>query len=308
MLKVLEVSRSYGDIKALQNFNLEVPCPQVLGFLGPNGAGKSTAIKVIAGYIAPDSGSVEIDGINIEMNPIEAKSCIGYLPENNPFYSEMRVCDALAFYADVHGLSKDKKKDSIDRVVNQVELKDVFWRPIGHCSKGFRQRVGLAQALLHDPKLLLLDEPTNGLDPLQVVEMRNLIQRLGENKTVIVTSHILGEIEAVAHRVIMMNQGVLAFDNRVRRENLLCVQLEASCSVKDVEEIVRGLGGKVLEVNKVEKGFGCSVLCESSGVPEDFCASLAREIVGRKFDLYNIGLARNFLESQFRLVCENKEE
>ena len=307
MLKVLEVSRSYGDIKALQNFSLEVPSSQVLGFLGPNGAGKSTAIKVIAGYISSDTGLIEIDGIDMETNPDQAKSCVGYLPENNPFYSEMRVCDALDFYADIHGMSKEKKKDSIDRVIHEVELQDVFLRTIGQCSKGFRQRVGLAQALIHDPKLLLLDEPTNGLDPLQVVEMRNLIRRLGEKKTVIITSHILSEIEAVAHRVIMMNQGVLAFDDYVRRENFSCVEIESSCSAKVIEEIVCSLDGKIVEVLDSQLDAGCYALCESAGVAEIFCSSLAKEVVSRNFDLYNIGIAQNFLENQFRRVCGDKK-
>ncbi len=207
VVRVAGLKKSYGKVEALRGIDFEVNQGSVLGFLGPNGAGKTTAIKILTGYLAASAGRVEVCGVDVAEEPLEVKRHIGYLAENNPLYLDMRVADFLHFAARAFFLTGRQVQQVVDRAVCCTGLEEVYRRPIGHCSKGFRQRVGLAQALLHDPQLLILDEPTNGLDPLQVVEMRALIRELGRQKTIIITSHVLPEIEALADRVVLLHEG-----------------------------------------------------------------------------------------------------
>ncbi|RMH01622.1 MAG: ATP-binding cassette domain-containing protein [Planctomycetota bacterium] len=206
------LSKSYGPVRALAEASFTIPAGQVVGLLGPNGAGKTTAMKILTGYLAADAGRAWVAGHEVAAEPLAAKRCLGYLPENNPLYLEMRVADFLAFAHAARGLPRSRRRRDIDRVVVRTGLEPVFRRPLGECSKGYRQRAGLAQALLHDPPLLVLDEPTNGLDPNQVVEMRRLIRELGETKTVILTSHVLPEVEQLAGRVILIHRGRIVAD------------------------------------------------------------------------------------------------
>ncbi|KAA3613522.1 MAG: ATP-binding cassette domain-containing protein [Planctomycetota bacterium] len=212
MVEVRGLKRSYGPVQALCGIDFRIDAGQVVGFLGPNGAGKTTAMKILTGYLAADSGCAAVCGFSVEEAPLEVKQRVGYLPENNPLYSEQRVCDFLNFAGLARGLNRLQRRQALDRVVALTGLEPVFRRPIGECSKGFRQRVGLAQALLHDPPLLILDEPTNGLDPNQTQEMRQRIRELGTEKTVLLTSHVLPEVEALAERVILIHQGLKVAD------------------------------------------------------------------------------------------------
>ena len=212
VVEVSGLSKSYGDLQALIGADFSIPSGQVVGLLGPNGAGKTTAMKILTGYLAADEGHASICGISVEKDPTESKRLVGYLPENNPLYLDMRVMDFLRFVGKARGLNSSNLKRAVDRSVSSTGLQEVWGRFIGDCSKGFRQRVGLAQALLHDPPLLILDEPTNGLDPLQVVEMRELIRALGRTKTVILTSHVLPEVQTLAERVILLNRGRIVAD------------------------------------------------------------------------------------------------
>ena len=212
VVEVEGLGRSYGSVRAVDGVSFTVNAGQVVAFLGPNGAGKTTVMKILTGYLAADEGSARICGIDVEQDPIAAKQLVGYLPENNPLYLDQRVGDFLGFVAGARGLTGAVKRTALEQVVAATSIEEVWGRFIGHCSKGFRQRVGFAQALLHDPPLLILDEPTNGLDPLQVVEMRELVRTLGKTKTVILTSHVLPEVEALADRVIMITQGRIAAD------------------------------------------------------------------------------------------------
>jgi len=207
VVEVADLEKSYGEVRAVRGISFAVPRGGVVGFLGPNGAGKTTVLKILTGFLAADAGAARVCGFDVEAAPREAKRRLGYLPENNPLYPELRVGDFLAFAARAHGLGRTARRRAVDRVVVRAGLETVYRRPIGECSKGFRQRVGLAQALLHDPPLLLLDEPTNGLDPNQVVGMREEIRRLGQEKTVLLTSHVLPEVEAVADRVVLLTEG-----------------------------------------------------------------------------------------------------
>ena len=208
-LPVVEVSglkKSYGTVEALRGIDFSISSGAVVGFLGPNGAGKSTAIKILTGFLAADEGSARICGLDVEADSLEVKRRVGYLPENNPLYLDMRVVDYLDFAWRARG-GEGSAKQALNRVVVQTGLQEVFGRFLGECSKGFRQRAGIAQALLHDPELLILDEPTNGLDPLQVVEIRKLILELGKTKTVLLTTHVLPEVEALAEQVVLIHDG-----------------------------------------------------------------------------------------------------
>ncbi len=210
-VKLHHISKSYGNQQVLKGLDFSVEPGEIVGFLGPNGAGKSTTMKIITGSLRSDSGSVEICGLDIEKHPLEAKKLIGYLPEHNPLYTDMYVREYLGFMADIHQLGK-KKPARINEVIEMVGLQKEAYKKIGQLSKGYRQRTGLAQALIHDPKVLILDEPTAGLDPNQLVEIRKLIKETGRDRTVIFSTHIMQEIEAVCSRVIIINKGEIVAD------------------------------------------------------------------------------------------------
>ena len=201
------VTKNYGSQKALDNISFEVPGGQIVGFLGPNGAGKSTMMKIITGYLPASSGTVNVCGLEVGKNNLEVRKKIGYLPEHNPLYVDMYILEYLMFVADIYKL-KDKKK-RVEEIVEMTGLTVERHKKIGSLSKGYRQRVGLAQALLPDPDVLILDEPTTGLDPNQIVEVRNLIRHLGNEKTVLLSTHIMQEVQAICERVIIINRGTL---------------------------------------------------------------------------------------------------
>lgn len=207
MIQVENVTKRYGEHVALNNISLTVNEGEVLGFLGPNGAGKSTTMNIITGYISTTEGTVKIDGIDILENPEQAKRKIGYLPEIPPIYVDMTVNEYLTFVSNLKGVSKDKRESSLERIMQVVKITDVKDRLIKNLSKGYKQRVGLAQAIVGDPEVLILDEPTVGLDPKQIIEIRNLIKDLGKKHTIILSSHILSEVSAVCDRVIIINKG-----------------------------------------------------------------------------------------------------
>jgi ABC-2 type transport system ATP-binding protein len=205
------VTKFYGEQKALDNVTFEVKTGEIVGFLGPNGAGKSTMMKIITGFIPPSSGSVMVDGTDIGTDNPEIRKKIGYLPENNPLYPEMYIREYLGFVASVYKLGKEKKK-AIDHIISVTGLTSEQNKKIGSLSKGFRQRTGLAQALIHNPDVLILDEATSGLDPNQIVEIRNLIKEAGREKTVLFSTHIMQEVEAICDRVIIIDKGVIKAD------------------------------------------------------------------------------------------------
>ena len=211
MIEVKNLTKRYGDIKALDDISFTVDTGEVLGFLGPNGAGKSTTMNIITGYISSTSGTVKVDGTEILENPRETKRKIGYLPEIPPLYPEMTVRKYLEFMFDLKKV-KLPKKEHIDEVMRLVKISDVSGRIIKHLSKGYRQRVGFAQALLGNPPVLILDEPTVGLDPQQIIEIRNLIKSLGKKHTVIFSSHVLSEVSAICDRVVLINKGKVICD------------------------------------------------------------------------------------------------
>ncbi|MBO7316138.1 MAG: gliding motility-associated ABC transporter ATP-binding subunit GldA [Paludibacteraceae bacterium] len=207
---IKNISKRYNNIEVLKSISFELKKGEIVGFLGPNGAGKSTTMKIITGFLKPDFGEVGICGIDMLQNPIEAKKNIGYLPEHNPLYLDMYVREYLMFVAGFYDIKSPKNR--IDEIIEQTGLTNEFHKKIGQLSKGYRQRVGLAQALIHDPKVLILDEPTTGLDPSQLVEIRNLICNLGKEKTVLLSTHIMQEVKAICDRVLIINKGQIIAD------------------------------------------------------------------------------------------------
>lgn len=258
MVEIKNLTKKYGQINAVNDISFTAEENQVLGFLGPNGAGKSTTMNMIVGYLPPTSGTILIDGIDISKNPKEAKSKIGYLPELPPLYMDMKVIEYLRFVAGIKNVPKDKRKLQIERAMSRLKITDMKDRVIKNLSKGYRQRVGFAQAIIGEPKVIILDEPTVGLDPNQVLEVRELINKLKKDHTIIFSSHILQEVSAVCDKIVIINKGeIKAVDTM---ENLsagsdgkikIIIKLGGS---KDALETIR----KCSDVASVEKGSDSS--------------------------------------------------
>jgi len=211
-ISVSNLTKKYQTQRAVDNISFEVKTGEVLGFLGPNGAGKTTTMKIITGFMAPSDGDAKINEVSVLEDPLKVKQSIGYLPESNPLYQDMPVLEYLQFIAELQNVPKEKVNDRIAQMVKVCGLNVEKHKKIGELSKGYRQRVGLAQALIHDPEILILDEPTTGLDPNQIVEIRNLIREIGKEKTVILSTHILPEVEATCDRILIINDGKIVAD------------------------------------------------------------------------------------------------
>jgi len=215
-IEVSNLTKIYGSQRAINSISFTINKSEIVGFLGPNGAGKSTTMKILTGYLEADEGNALINGLNVTDNAVETKKKVGYLPEANPLYPEMYVREYLEFIAEVHGISAQKKR-RVDEVISMTGLSIESNKKIGQLSKGYKQRVGLAAALIHEPDVLILDEPTSGLDPNQIVEIRQLIKDLGKNKTVLFSSHILQEVQAMCERVIIINKGNIVADDTLNK-------------------------------------------------------------------------------------------
>src|SRR5262245_36283003 len=214
MIEITHLTKRYGALTAVDDVSFRVAPGEVLGFLGPNGAGKSTTMKMIAGFLAPTSGSARVCGHDVEGDPMAARRCIGYLPEGAPLYGEMSVVKFLEFIADVRELAGEQRRKRLDDVIDRLQLQEVLGQSIDTLSKGFRRRVGLAQAILHDPRVLILDEPTDGLDPNQKHEVRTLINAMAADKIIVISTHILEEVDAVCNRAIIIANGRIVADER----------------------------------------------------------------------------------------------
>ncbi len=228
MVEARSLAKEYGATRAVNDVSFQVSRGEVVGFLGPNGAGKSTTMKMLTGYLNPTAGSALVGGTDVADDPIAAKRMIGYLPESAPLYEEMMVVDLLNYVADIRGVEGPQRRERLQTICHRCGLDDVLGKNVGQLSKGYRQRVGLAQAMVHDPDLLILDEPTSGLDPNQIVEIRELIRELGREKTVILSTHILPEVQASCDRIIIISNGKLVAD--------------------DTPEMLSGGGGAVVRV------------------------------------------------------------
>ena len=228
-IRVEGIQKRYGNQQAVGNVSFELQRGEIVGFLGPNGAGKSTTLKMITGYVQPDAGTIQVEGLSVAEHPLEVRKKIGYLPEANPLYYDMYVREYLQFIAGVHHLPAPEK--AINQVIEMTGLTREAHKRCGQLSKGYKQRVGLAAALVHNPPVLILDEPTSGLDPNQIVEIREVIRKQGADKTILFSSHILQEVEAICDRVIILHQGKVVADNRIRQLQ----QEESSAQVLEVQ-------------------------------------------------------------------------
>jgi len=258
MIFVSNVSKSYGNIQALKEVSLTIQKGEIVGILGPNGAGKTTLIKIITGYLQPDSGSVMVEDQDILNNTEIIQKRIGYLPENAPLYPELMVQEYLQMMCDLRQIPPEEQLSAIRVAVNSVKIEDVLTRKIGQLSKGMRQRVGLAQAIIHKPEILILDEPTVGLDPTQIVEIRQLIKRISKHSTVLFSTHILSEVEAICDRVVIIMNGKIKTDsslNEISNTNnaILVLEKDVLNVVQDLKKIV-GVAGVTLQSKPGELG------------------------------------------------------
>ena len=257
MLKIKDLHKRFDSFVAVDRISFDVAAGDILGFLGPNGAGKSTTMKMICGYLKPTSGSVDIYGHDIGSDAIAAKRLIGYLPEGAPTYGDMSVKDFLKFIAEVRQLNKEQTRNGLDYVIEELQIKDVLMQPIETLSKGFKRRVGLAQALIHDPKVLIMDEPTDGLDPNQKHHVRTLINSLSESKIVVISTHILEEVSAVCNRALIIAKGKLLINTtpdklltRSRYQNTLSLYAKDEELLTDIKTMP---GIKSLEYDTLSK-------------------------------------------------------
>ncbi len=306
-VKANELKKSFGDMTAVDGVSLDVDRGEVVGFLGPNGAGKSTTMKMLTGFLEPDSGTAEIDGHDIWRDPIAAKSKLGYLPEGAPAYGDMPVADFLTFCGKMRGLRGARLRDRLAFMAERVRLADVWSRPIDTLSKGYRRRVGIAQALLHDPELLVLDEPTDGLDPNQKYEMRNLIREIAADKSIIISTHILEEVEAICTRAVIIARGRVVADETphelLKRDNeghAIHVRVNSPEQDSVIEKIRPIVDGAELEVMERVNG-STRVLLRYKDQPTD-TADLASRLKDTQLPIEEVGVWRPRLEDVFRNV------
>ncbi|MBI2886871.1 MAG: ATP-binding cassette domain-containing protein [Chloroflexi bacterium] len=312
MIDVQHLSKHYGDFIAIEDITFHVPKGEILGFLGPNGAGKTTTMRILTGYMPPTSGTATIAGCDVFFQSLEARQHIGYLPETVPLYSDMTVRSYLGFQAAIHGLRDPRKRERISDVIERMRLEEYADTIIGKLSKGFRQRVGVAQAILHEPDVLVLDEPTIGIDPIQVVETRQLIKDLGKDHTIILSSHILPEVSMVCQRVIIINDGrLVAVDTP---ENLSArlggperVRMQVRGPAREVAAALRDVGG-VQSVDWEETGnegvYRFQVQCRAG---RDARPQLAGMVVQRRWDLLEMQALGLSLEDIFLQLTTHEE-
>ena len=298
MLKVENLSRRFGNVIAVDDVSFEIGEGEIIGLLGHNGAGKTTVMKLLTGYLEPDGGNVTMDDIDVLDVPVEARAHIGYLPENSPLYNELSVMDYLSFAAKMRQLDHAEAVDSIREAIVATDLQARSLEQIGTLSRGFQQRVGVAQAILHHPKLLILDEPTNGLDPSQTQHMRELIKRLSESATVILSTHIMQEVEAICDRVLILQNGKLVVDERLDElKKTTRVLLRTSVAISQVQSAV----GEAVKVETASQGFFLSPSDENA---EGLIEQLVPKLVSQSIPIQSIEPERRDLEALFRDVSE----
>ncbi len=307
MLEVSNLSRSYGSFKAVDDVGFSVGRGEIIGLLGHNGAGKTTVMKMLTGYLEPDNGTVIVNGNRIDKALKRVQNDIGYLPENLPVYPEMSVADYLDYAAELKGIRKRQRHSEITRVVDATDLGVKIIDPIATLSRGYKQRVGVAQAILGQPALLILDEPTNGLDPTQTEQMRQLLRQIAQDATVILSTHIMQEVEALCDRVLMMRSGKMVLDesiNSIRSSNQ--VRLETSLEQSKVAKAVSEIDGIHLSQPQQSTANGSYAYTFSVDDSADFnrvTASLSRAVLAHGGDLFAINRAQRNLETLFKQVA-----
>ena len=310
MIEVQNLIKNYGNIQAVKNISFTVNKNEVLGFLGPNGAGKSTTMNMIVGYLPMTSGTIKINGIDISENPKEAKKNIGYLPEIPPLYPDMKVIEYLKFVAGIKGIKKQDRAFQIDRAMSRLKINDKKNRVIKNLSKGYKQRVGFAQALLGDPKVIILDEPTVGLDPSQTKEVRDLIKKLGKDHTIIFSSHILSEVNAVADRILIINNGEIKAQDTTNNlevdRNEVILKLDIEGDKNKTSEVLKSIDGFIDILDTVEVSDG--VYSYKVSVADDSVRkSIVSKLTMEDLSIVEITTMKRSLEDVFLDVTSKKD-
>ena len=307
MIEVSHVSRNFGTFRAVNDVSFSIPTGQIVGLLGPNGAGKTTTMRMITGFLAPSEGQIFIDGEDITKAPVESKKKIGYMPESAPLYGEMIVEDYLKYIAQMHG---ENPAEKVPALCKECGLKEVMSKNISELSRGNRQRVSLAHALMHDPEILILDEPTSGLDPNQVEDVRAIIREIGKTRTVIISTHILSEVETLCSRAIIISGGKVVADSSI--ENLknsigssTTVFVEFTGNAKSAESAAKSIAGvSNVSSNKVENGHN-EIVVSVNGETE-IRPALVKALVENGCDVYAMAMQSNSLEDVFHALTEAK--
>ena len=312
LIKASNLKKSFGNFIAVDNIDLDVNRGEVVGFLGPNGAGKSTTMKMLTGFLEPDNGEVLICDVDLKESPLKAKEFIGYLPEGAPTYSDMEVSEFLSFVGKMRGLNNPKLlKSRLSDMAEQINLKEVWDSPIETLSKGFKRRVGIAQALIHDPDVLILDEPTDGLDPNQKYEMRKLIKNISTNKAIVISTHILEEVEAVCSRAIIIANGkILANEtpeilgNMFANKNTISIKIAAKLDKSLIKDIKSTLNYKDVIIRTYNKKlFEISISDEKDNLNLN---KIIAEIKKFKFNIDEAGFLKSNLDDVFRKITQEK--
>ncbi len=293
-IQVEHLSKLYKQQKAIDDLNFNINSGEIVGFLGPNGAGKTTTMKILTGYIPPSSGKAFVNGLDVEENAIEVRKLIGYLPEHNPLYTDMYVKEYLEFVASIYKLSN--KKQRVDDMIELTGLTLERHKKIGQLSKGYRQRVGLAQAIIHNPKVLILDEPTSGLDPNQIAEIRNLITNIGKEKTVLLSTHIMQEVEAMCTRVMIINKGVIVANGQPSELKHMfgasqAVQFTFNKALSPTQINALALKGKVSHLQDFT-----------------YLVQVSTEIEGLKSEVFKFAVEQDLILTEIKLIEQTLEE
>lgn len=315
MIEVSHLSRNFGTFRAVNDISFSIPTGEIVGLLGPNGAGKTTTMRMITGFLKPSEGTIKIDGTDIRDASVESKRKIGYMPEAAPLYSDMIVEDYLRYVAEMQG---ENPEDKIPKLCEECGLKEVMHKNVNELSRGYRQRVGLAHALMHDPEILILDEPTSGLDPNQIQEVRALIKEIGKTRTVIISTHILGEVEMLCSRVIIISGGKLAADSptdqlRERYGNKAAVKVTAGgCAEHQLAEALKAVNGVdsviVTQGEAVPGDSGAFTLLVSVKGDREIRPDLSKAASSAGAYLYEFAIQRNSLEDVFHELTTSDKE
>ena len=313
MIRIDNLSKNYGSVEAVKSISFSLGDGEIVGFLGANGAGKSTTLKIMTGYLTPTSGNVYVGDKNIIDDCLEIQRSVGYLPELNPLYSEMKVHEYLKFHAAIRGIEGTDFTNALKKVVADCSLQGVVHRTVGNCSKGYKQRIGLAAAMIHDPKILILDEPVTGLDPNQIVEIRGLIKKLGKEKLVLMSSHILQEIQATVDRIIIIDQGSIVADGTSEElisdsQSMTQLHLDISNAeendIQDMKAVIPAINVKT--VKKSEDSVRVTLEYQHTSDPRKEVFNYA---VDKGWVLTEMSLSRKNLEDIFRnLTGKNSGE
>ncbi len=310
LINAKNLKKSFDEFIAVDTINLQVDRGEVVGFLGPNGAGKSTTMKMLTGFLEPDNGEIFINGIDLKSNPLKAKEYIGYLPEGAPSYSDMIVSDFLSFIGKMRGLTDKRLSNRLEEMAGQINLKEMWDRPVETLSKGFKRRVGIAQALIHDPDILILDEPTDGLDPNQKHEMRNLIKKISKNKAIVISTHILEEVEAVCSRAIIIANGKLLandtprnLENNFLNKHTLSIKISGKINNVISKEIKSSLKYEEIKIHKSDASTYIILVSDNKKLPN--INTVLKQINKHKLNVIEANFQKTSLEEIFRTITSS---